>query len=312
MKQSQPTITLIDRKNSKLDTTQKYVFDLQGQEVEFSFIHKNDGKDIIVCPCQTSCKMGCTFCFLTGMNLPVVNLTAEDIASGVEQVIREAKLPQDKKLLVSFMGSGEPLLNYKHILEACHQIHFQHVMRKYDTVSYAVATMMPSEALMREFTRAFRNFPMKLHLSLHSPFDDVRRKMMPQAVNVKTSLTLLREFQKSQGMSPKAIEIHYTLIDGFNDRVEDKQEIINLWGQIAKEDTQAGAWGGGFPKETTIKFLDFKARPDAEMQGSHRVSEFRAALEKAGISTEFYNPPGSDIGSSCGQFVRNKATSCAG
>jgi len=77
------------------------------------------------------------------------------------------------------------------------------------------------------------------------------------------------------------------LIDGFNDRDEDLEKLLKL-----------------LDADTPIKFLDFKAKPGTTMRKSSRVDEFRDALENAGIITEFYNPPGSDIGSSCGQFER--------
>jgi len=283
---------LTDCKKSEQDATKKYIFDLNGQEVEFSYINKNDGKDIIVCPCQTSCKMGCTFCFLTGMNLPVVNLTSEDIFQGIETVVKEAGLPTTNTLLLSFMGSGEPLLNYRNILKACRES-LRELDPTYTTIRFAVATMIPSASLMRNFTQVAKHLPIKLHLSLHSPFDGIRSKMMPQAVDVLPSLELLRDYKE---VTKNPIEIHYTLIDGFNDREEDQEEIISLF-------KKAGIL------EATIKFLDFKARPDSEIQGSSRVDDFMDALEDAGVPTEFYAPPGPDIGSSCGQFVRSKACS---
>lgn len=289
---------LIDQKQSALDTTRKFVFELRGEEVEFSYINKGDGKDIIVVPCQTSCNVGCTFCFLTGMDLPVLNLTGTDIVDGVRQVIREAELPQSEDLLVSFMGSGEPLLNYRNVLDACRQIYgfpARDTEGNYYQIRFAVSTMIPNESLMQEFIKASKALPIKLHLSLHSPFDDRRREVMPNAANVQTSLELLREFKYSRPAEIKRTEIHYTLIDGFNDRDEDAQEIIKLFEAV----------GLG----TTVKFLDFKTPPGSESIGSTRVEEFRAQLHNAGIKTEFYNPPGSDIGSSCGQFIRTKATS---
>ena len=282
-------LKLTDCKQSKQDSTRKYIFDLRGQEVEFSYINKGDGKDIIVCPCQTSCKMGCTFCFLTGMNLPVVNLTYANIVAGVEIVIREAELPQSDTLLVSFMGSGEPLLNYKHIINACQELRFMQADGPYDYVRFAVATMIPSSPLMREFTKAAKNLPIKLHLSLHSPFDTIRKKMMPNAVNVVPSLELLNEYSS---ITKNPTEIHYTLIDGFNDLEQDHKALVSLFAQT------------DFAVKPVIKFLDFKSRPDSDIKGSERVLEFMANLEHDGIQTEFYMPPGPDIGSSCGQFVR--------
>jgi len=286
-------LKLNTQQNSKIDSTQKYVFQLQGQEVEFSYINKNDGKDIIVCPSQTSCKLGCTFCFLTGMDLPVINLSVEDICQGVNTVIQEAGLPKEPELLLSFMGSGEPLLNYKNVLKACWNLSGipgrpGRKLGKYKSVRYAVATMLPicSQLAMREFTRQTKLLPLKLHLSLHSPFDEIRKKLMPKAADVRDSVEALR-FYKAYTQNP--IEIHYTLIAGYNDRDEDLAALIEL-----------------LDSDTPIKFLDFKSKLEDELCESKRVKWFRKGLEKASVPTEFYAPPGADIGSSCGQFIRGR------
>jgi len=49
--------------NSTIDNTRKYIFYTEDKLViEFSYINKNDGKDIICIPSQSFCNLGCKFC----------------------------------------------------------------------------------------------------------------------------------------------------------------------------------------------------------------------------------------------------------
>ena len=73
-------LEFLEKIKSKLDRTVKYIFLSRGQVIEFSYIDKNDGKDIICAPTQTACRLGCKFCFLSDYDLEVRNLTPEEIS----------------------------------------------------------------------------------------------------------------------------------------------------------------------------------------------------------------------------------------
>ena len=53
----------------------------------------------------------------------------------------------------------------------------------------------------------------------------------------------------------------------------------------------------------SVKFLAYNDKPGLEFRRSQCLQAFRQALDAAGIENEYYLPPGSDIGSSCGQFL---------
>ena len=59
-------MTLIEIIKSEYDSTLKYIFKTADNLiVEFSYIDKNDGKDIICVPSQTMCNLACKFCHTT-------------------------------------------------------------------------------------------------------------------------------------------------------------------------------------------------------------------------------------------------------
>jgi 23S rRNA (adenine2503-C2)-methyltransferase len=153
-------------------------------------------------------------------------------------------------------------------------------------VRFAVATLIPHPNLMKKFIRlvAEEKIPMKLHLSLHSPDDERRKVIMPSAYSVRESISFVKEFMQKTGGSS---EIHYTLMGGVNDSDEDLGDLISL------------LEGENIP----VKFLVYNEKPSVDFTPSKRVRKFCVYLEHFGIKTEFYIPPGGDVGSSCGQFL---------
>jgi 23S rRNA (adenine2503-C2)-methyltransferase len=281
-------LRLLKIAHSRVDRTVKCVMESRGQVVEFSFIDKKDRKDIICVPSQTSCRLGCRFCHLTGLDIPVRNLTGDEILAGVEYVTSILALPLNgahRCLLISFMGCGEPLNNLKGVMEACEMIRKAY-SGKYGTVRFAVASLIPSLGQMTRFIDevAVRKLAVKFHWSLHSTSEFIRREMMPAASPIWESLRLVERFMAETG---NKAEIHYALIDGVNDTDSDIQMLVrHLRG-----------------RGISVKFLAYNEKPGLEFQRSQRLKAFQETLGAAGIETEYYLPPGSDIGSSCGQFL---------
>ena len=111
---------LLEVIRSKTDKTIKFVFLSGNQIIEFSYINKNDGKDIICAPTQTACNLGCKFCYLSDIKLPVRNLEPYEIVASVNFIVEKLQLHEGKNansvLLVSYMGCGEPLLNIANVI----------------------------------------------------------------------------------------------------------------------------------------------------------------------------------------------------
>ncbi len=275
----------INKIESKLDRTVKYVFS-SPEIIECSYIDKQDGKDILCVPTQTSCNLGCKFCFLSDYKMKVRNLTADEIVQSIDYTIKDMELPKKNVvLLISFMGCGEPLLNLKNVISAMIILRKKY-QKKYCIVRFAVATLVPKILPFKRLTEQVikNNLQVKVHLSLHSPFQDIREKLMPGAFHIWDSLWWLEQYIERTGNSA---EIHYSMIDGVNDKENDLKQLIQLFGT----------------KKIPIKFLAYNEKPSIELKQSKRVEYFREELSKYGIVTEYYVPPGRDIGSSCGQFL---------
>lgn len=59
---------------------------------------------------------------------------------------------------------------------------------------------------------------LKVHFSLHYTTDEMRSQYMPHAMDIETSLKTLDLYQQVTGGE---VEIHYALMDGINDTIDD-------------------------------------------------------------------------------------------
>jgi 23S rRNA (adenine2503-C2)-methyltransferase len=241
-------------------------------------------KDIVCCPTQTSCKMGCKFCFLTtnGQGTKLRNLSSDEMVELVSIAHRE--IEYRRPLLVSFMGAGEPLNNWASTLDACYRLRNQ---EGEENVRFAFATMIPKgreSVFMCLASEVKENkLNLKAHLSLHFTTDEKRREYMPAACDIKSAISLLETYKNVTG---NPVEVHYTLMHGVNDRWSDS--------------TSLGLLLRG--RDIPVKLLHYSENPALDAQNSYSQRLFAKDLLEFGVGSEYYKPNGLDIGASCGQF----------
>jgi 23S rRNA (adenine2503-C2)-methyltransferase len=285
---------LIRRIDSAKDAVSKYIFRTADRcVIEASYIDNGTGKDIVCVPTQTFCCLGCRFCHTTEHRgkVPYRNLTQHEIYEAVTHV---ADCNNHQPLfLVSYMGCGEPALNPVGTIESMKMLRHRWEAFPQD-IRFGLATSLPrgcepkfhwmTVSLGRlDLALALR---MKLHLSLHYTTDALRKKWMPKSLPIVTSLDLASRFQRD---TENPVEIHYALIRDLNDTRDDAERLARL------------LQGRDF----NVKFLHYNERPgiDVEASAMAKFDIFKAVLAKSGIESEYYVPPGLDIGASCGQFL---------
>jgi adenine C2-methylase RlmN of 23S rRNA A2503 and tRNA A37 len=265
------------------DATIKYIFDLDGQMVEFSYIDNGTDKDIICVPCQTMCNMKCTFCHLTDHigKIPTKDIDYKDIVEGIEYIICDLKLGY-RTILISYMGCGEALANINNVIDSM-------VMLQEPNIRFGLATMLPKKHYASFFTLIERvksmKLPVKLHLSMHFVDDEQRKEWMPSALDLESSMNMLKLYRSLTG---NPIEVHYTIMKDVNDT---RYHLDNLHRMV--------------DNQTTIKFMMFSEKESLDVVKSDedRLEKEMKWLKSEGKIVEYYKPPGNDIGSSCGQFL---------
>lgn len=275
---------------SQEDKTVKYIFDVNGQIIEYSYIDNKTNKDIICVPCQTMCNMSCKFCHLTDHigKIKVKNLNCHDINEGVHYIIEDLKLGS-RELLISYMGCGEPMDNSEEVLNSI--LFLQKDYSKYN-IRFGLATMIPKNNWLSFFKFASviseMKINLKIHLSLHFTDDKLRKEWMPAAWDIQSSLDALRIYHKVTG---NPIEVHYTIMDDINDNEDNIAKLASL--------IDIGC---------TIKFMRFSEKESLETKATSIdiIQNHIYFLTLCGHNAEYYEPPGMDIGASCGQFLLDR------
>jgi 23S rRNA (adenine2503-C2)-methyltransferase len=259
--------------------------------VDKLLVHRGDGQvfecvllpyeDRVSCclSSQVGCPMGCAFC-ATGLGGFERNLSAGEI---VGQYLTLQRLTDRRISHVVFMGMGEPLLNLKAVLKSLRLLH-EEVGLSYRHLTVSTVGIVPG---IVELAKAA--LPIHLALSLHSPFDEVRNRLMP--VNhkwpVSEVMAAMRAYQKATG---RKITIEYLLIRDLTDTIEQAQALASLVkGVPSVVNLIPFNWvdtGAGF------------ARPERQ-----RVRAFRAALESRGVNATERVERGHDIAAACGQLA---------
>lgn len=279
------------------DNSIKTVFSVgSGRVLEMTLLQNKQDRDVVCVPTHYFCTLGCKMCHLTSfmsdkdMNRVGIKEFNEALyktlclPAGIEsgELIRRT---YKKKLLISFMGIGEPTLNPE-LIGAVMSADYSSL--GYQEVMFALSTMMPKMESFNRTVETIRKFSagrkFKIHFSLHSPIDQNRNSLIPSSrVSVKEACEALTKYRETTGNN---VEIHYTLISGVNDGDKELEEMD----RILKE------------YRIPIKFLDFNEVGDLK----------RSEREGNWIKTFFpdrgcklYSPPGKQIGSSCGQFTKH-------
>jgi len=228
---------------------------------------------------QVGCPMGCAFC-ATGLGGFDRNLTAGEI---VGQYLMLQRLTEKRISHVVFMGMGEPLLNLKNLLKAMRILHDE-VGLSYRHITVSTVGLVPQ---IRELAK--ENLPIHLALSLHSPLDEVRDRLMP--VNhkwpVKEVVGAMRDYQETTG---RKVTFEYLLINGVNDTPEQARALVPLL--------------KGMPNVVNlIPFNWVDTGQGFSRPSNDRIRTFRGILQNAGVNVTQRVERGHDIAAACGQLA---------
>lgn len=228
---------------------------------------------------QVGCPMACRFC-ATGLGGFERNLTAGEI---IGQYLLLQRISERRISHVVFMGMGEPLLNLPNVLTALK------LMKKEVGLSYRHLTVSTVGIVPQINELAKEELPIHLALSLHSPLDEVRDRLMP--VNhkwpVAEVMQAMRNYYKRTG---RKITLEYLLIK----EITDTEEQARALAQLVK----------GVP--SVINLIPFNwvdteqgfARPEHD-----RVRAFRGTLERMGVNVTQRVERGHEIAAACGQLA---------
>ena len=272
-------LQVADRQISRLDGTQKFLFQLpDGETIESVFMKYKFGNSVCVSS-QVGCRMGCRFCASTLDGLRR-NLLPGEI---LEEIYTIHRLTGEKISHVVVMGTGEPLDNYENLLKFLRILtdeNGQNLSMRNVTVS--TCGMVP-----RIYDLAREKLSITLALSLHATTDERRREIMPIAntYTISECMAACRYYFEETG---RRVTFEYSLIKGVNDSLRDAKELAALAGSISAH-------------INLIPVNPVRER-DYEQPDLSAVQAFRAKLEKHGINVSIRRVLGRDIDGACGQL----------
>lgn len=256
------------------DGTKKYLYKvLDNKYIETAYIPDDDRATICVSS-QAGCKMGCIFC-MTGKQGFQGNLSSGEILNQFRS------LPEFRKLTnMVFMGMGEPLDNIAELLKSL-EILTSDWGYAWSPTRITVSTVGLKNSI-KDFLEKSR---CHLAVSLHSPFDEERRTLMPiQRTNtVKDVLDIIKDFDFN---SQRRVSFEYILFKGLNDSPAHIKELARILNGI----------------KCRINIIRFHRIPGSEFfsPGMEETIRFKEALNAKGILTTVRASRGEDIQAACG------------
>ncbi len=270
------TIKLIKAQTSKLDFSEKFLFELKDGEKIETVLMLEKGRITICVSTQVGCPLGCTFCATGKMGFKR-NLSPGEI---VDQIIT---LMDHKPTHVVLMGMGEPLLNYENTIKALK------IMNSELGLSFAGKRITLSTVGIPDMIKKLADFTWKIRLaiSLNAPTDEKRNQLMP--INKKYPLKDLLEVVKYYTKKKKMrVTFEYVLIKDFNDSQKDALELSKLV--------------RGIPCK--INLIPYNSVPDLpfEKPSEEKIIAFRDYLFPRCPAVTLRKSKGEDIQAACGQL----------
>lgn len=276
-------VEIIDRRQSRLDDTVKFLFGLRdGHCVEGVLMHYHHGYTLCIST-QVGCRMGCAFCAST-LDGCVRNLTPGEMLGEILCANRFLA-GRDRVHNVVLMGSGEPLDNYDNVMR------FLRLLREEDGVNIGLRNVSLSTCgiVPKMYDLAEEGLPVTLSVSLHAPNDEIRRQTMPIAkvYPMDDVLAACRNYVEKTG---RRVIFEYALVGGVNCEERHAVELASRLRGL----------------QCHVNLIPLNTVEERHLKGvpEQTVTRFLHTLEGLHISATRRREMGDDIEGACGQLRR--------
>jgi 23S rRNA (adenine2503-C2)-methyltransferase len=262
------------RRDTASDGTSKYLFPTRhGGYVEAALIPDRDRLTLCLST-QVGCRRGCSFCQTARQGFQG-NLSAGEILNQFHA------LPErDDVTNIVYMGMGEPLDNIDATLASLS------ILTDPDgyalgrgRITVSTVGIHPALELFLDESRV------NLAVSLHTPFPEERRRIMPveNANPILDTVDLIRRRREDRS---RKVSFEYTMFAGINDTPRHVAGIARVLNGLS----------------VRVNLIPFHEIPGTDLRpsSSEAIEEFRDALREKGIPTFVRSSRGQDINAACG------------
>lgn len=271
------SLDLIDITGVKDDPIRKFLFKTKkGNQIESVLMH--DKKRTTICvSSQSGCILDCNFCATASMGF-LENLSSSEI---LDQVLYLASYSESKITNIVYMGMGEPLMNYRSVMESGTLLKTKMGLgTKRITISTAGIA-----SKIRQI--ADDNYGFKLAISLNASNENTRNKIMP--ITKKYSLLKIMKAAEYYFIkTKKLVTFEYVLLKDVNASISDAENLMNLL--------------KNFPcKLNVIPYNEIDG--DYKRPKIENIESFLSSLESAPFMVTVRWSNGTDINAGCGQLA---------
>jgi 23S rRNA (adenine2503-C2)-methyltransferase len=256
------------------DGTRKYLYPTSnGKFIESAYIPEEKRKTLCIST-QVGCKMGCLFC-MTGKQGFQANLSSGEIINQLRSLPERSLITN-----IVFMGMGEPFDNLDQVMKAQEILTAEYGFAiSVKKVTVSTVGIVPAMKVFLEKSKC------NLAISLHTPFDEERRKLMPvqHVYPIKEVIDTVGRFDLGKY---RRVSIEYIVFSELNDTSRHVKELARLLNKT----------------RCRINLIRYHPVPGVPLPGTNeeRLLEFQRALNNKGIITTLRASRGLDIDAACG------------
>jgi 23S rRNA (adenine2503-C2)-methyltransferase len=220
--------------------------------------------------------MGCLFC-MTGRQGFQAHLSPGEI---LDQYL---SLPErDRVTNIVYMGMGEPLDNLDNVLDSLEVLCADWGLGLSPTrITVSTVGLLPAVRAFLERTRCH------LAVSLHTPFEEERRRLMP-VQHVHPLSEVLAELRAAMVRGQRRVSFEYIMFAGVNDTPRHARELARILDGI----------------RCRVNLIPFHPIPGTPLAASppQAMMDFQALLREKGLLTTIRRSRGQDIEAACGML----------
>ena len=264
------------------DGTKKYLFPTRGGGfVEAALIP--DGERLTLClSTQVGCRRGCVFCQTARQGFQG-NLDTGEVINQLHS------LPEiDTVTNIVYMGMGEPLDNLAAVLRSIELFT--------DQDGYALPLRritVSTVGILPQLRTLLDSSAVNLAISVHSPFHEQRRKLMPveNVTPLADTIALIRERREDR---KRRVTAEYTLFAGVNDTIEHARALARLLAGLS----------------IRVNLIPYHQIEGSDLRPSSRadIDRFRDWLNEKDVRAFVRESRGQDINAACGMLWTRKIT----
>lgn len=274
--------TLTSQKSK--DKTIKSAFSLHDGKVVEGVLIPTQKRMTACISSQVGCSLDCKFCATAQLKM-MRNLTPDEI---FDQVVNLNNLAKENYVIplsnIVYMGMGEPLLNYKNVMESISLISSPDALG----MSPKRITLSTSGIAKMIVKMADDQAKFNLALSLHVANNEKRSKLM--SINDSNPLEMLADalkyFYEKTGTR---ITYEYIIFKDFNDDITDAKELADYCKHVPCK----------------VNIIEYNPIENGyfEQAAKHKTDTFIQYLETRNVIINVRRSRGKDIDAACGQLA---------